>query len=180
MNNKNKGNMKAIQSKKWMEEALFRLMKIKPYEKITIKDITETAGLSRRTFYRNYEEKDDILLEYFRCICKVYESNLKAAESLLFSDIAYIFFSTMENYLEFLSLINKHELIELLIKEMDKFLFPIHQELKGIYDKELSNIALTFSIGGFGRVLVLWLNEEIKKSPYELSQLMKKALELLK
>lgn len=175
----NKGNMKALQSKKWMEDALFKLMKTKSYEKITIKDITSTAQLSRRTFYRNYKEKNDILLGHFYIICKEYEKNLRLAKRLDFSDITYIFFSTMKNHLEFLELINKHQLIELLIKEMDKFLFPIHQELKGVSDKELSNIALTFSIGGFGRVLILWLNEGAKKSPYEMSSIMERALKLL-
>jgi AcrR family transcriptional regulator len=42
------------------------LMDKKPYDKITISDITEKAGIVRQTFYRNYDEKDDVLYEYAR------------------------------------------------------------------------------------------------------------------
>ncbi|MDR1443566.1 MAG: TetR/AcrR family transcriptional regulator [Treponema sp.] len=36
----------------------------KPYNKITISDITEKAGIARQTFYRNYDDKDDVVYEY--------------------------------------------------------------------------------------------------------------------
>jgi AcrR family transcriptional regulator len=42
------------------------LMDKKPYDKITISDITEKAGIARQTFYRNYDDKDDVLYEYAR------------------------------------------------------------------------------------------------------------------
>lgn len=47
-------------------EALIALMKEKSYNKISITDITERAGVSRMAYYRNYKEKDDILLNRFR------------------------------------------------------------------------------------------------------------------
>jgi len=42
------------------------LMDEKPYNKITISDIVEKAGIVRQTFYHNYNDKDDVLLEYIR------------------------------------------------------------------------------------------------------------------
>ncbi|EMS70937.1 TetR/AcrR family transcriptional regulator [Ruminiclostridium cellobioparum] len=179
---KNKGNTKAQQSQKWMEESLFQLMRAKPYEEISIQNITDTAQLSRRTFYRNYEKKDEILLDYFRRICKEYEKNLRSARDLSFPNIANIFFSTMQGHLDFLFLVNQHHIMELFIKEMDAFLLPLHLELRGPsvgYDIELARIALTFSIGGFGRILTLWLNEGAEKTPDELAKLMEKAIRLL-
>ncbi len=44
-------------SKKWIEEALFVLLKQKPFSKITITDITKKAGVARLTFYRNFAKK---------------------------------------------------------------------------------------------------------------------------
>ncbi|MDR1302248.1 MAG: TetR/AcrR family transcriptional regulator, partial [Treponema sp.] len=38
----------------------------KPYEKITVSDITEKAGIARQTFYRNYDDKDDVVFEYVK------------------------------------------------------------------------------------------------------------------
>jgi AcrR family transcriptional regulator len=42
------------------------LMDEKPYDKITVSDIVEKAGIARQTFYRNFNDKDDVILEYIR------------------------------------------------------------------------------------------------------------------
>jgi AcrR family transcriptional regulator len=42
-------------------EALLRLMKKIPYNKISVSDIINKAGVSRQTFYRHYESKDDVI-----------------------------------------------------------------------------------------------------------------------
>jgi AcrR family transcriptional regulator len=42
------------------------LMDEKPYEKITVSDIVEKAGIARQTFYRNFNDKDGVILEYIR------------------------------------------------------------------------------------------------------------------
>ncbi len=42
-------------------KALIELMKTTPYKDITIKDICEKAGYSRMAYYRNFEDKDDII-----------------------------------------------------------------------------------------------------------------------
>jgi AcrR family transcriptional regulator len=59
-------NRQVQRTRSWIFEALMVLMDKKPYEKITISDITEKAGIARQTFYRNYDDKDDVLYEYAR------------------------------------------------------------------------------------------------------------------
>ena len=48
--------------------ALLQLMEKKPYNEITITDITKRAGVSRMAYYRNYESKDDILIKRLESI----------------------------------------------------------------------------------------------------------------
>lgn len=50
-------------SKQCIYTALLQLMEIKPYKEITITDITKRAGVSRMAYYRNYNSKNDILLQ---------------------------------------------------------------------------------------------------------------------
>jgi AcrR family transcriptional regulator len=45
-------------------EALLSLMKKVPYTKITVSDIIRKAGLARPTFYRHYENKDDVIIQF--------------------------------------------------------------------------------------------------------------------
>lgn len=56
-------NPVAIQSQKWLVTALLDLMKEKPYNKITIKEIAEKADLDRSTFYRNINSKEAVLYD---------------------------------------------------------------------------------------------------------------------
>ena len=40
------------------------LLDERPYSKIGVSDITKKAGIARQTFYRNYNDKDEIVSEY--------------------------------------------------------------------------------------------------------------------
>lgn len=46
--------------------ALRRLLEEKSFDDISIKELTDTAGVSRTTFYRNYHSIEDVLMDYFR------------------------------------------------------------------------------------------------------------------
>ena len=59
-------------SKLWMEEALLQLMEKKEFATITVTDICEKAGISRLTFYRNFEVKEDILRFHFDKVFQEY------------------------------------------------------------------------------------------------------------
>ncbi len=47
--------------KECMADALLRAMKEKSFEKITVTEITEAAGVNRSTWFRNFEGKDEAL-----------------------------------------------------------------------------------------------------------------------
>ena len=50
--------------KESLTEALFILMRKKPFEEITITEISKLAGVSRISFYRNFDSKEDVLVKY--------------------------------------------------------------------------------------------------------------------
>ena len=45
-------------------KALFKLMKKKDYRAISVSELVKTAGVSRNSFYRNYQSFDEILRQY--------------------------------------------------------------------------------------------------------------------
>ena len=59
-----KPNRQVERTKSWVFDAIMLLIDEKPYGKITVSDITEKAGIARQTFYYNYNDKDDAILEY--------------------------------------------------------------------------------------------------------------------
>lgn len=52
-------------SRNYIVQALFKLMSEYEYEKISVTDITNKAGVGRATFYRYFKRKEDILIYYF-------------------------------------------------------------------------------------------------------------------
>ena len=57
-------NRQVQRTRSWIFDALMLLMDEKPYEDITVSDIALKAGVARPTFYRNYNDKDEVVLQY--------------------------------------------------------------------------------------------------------------------
>ncbi|HFI0026239.1 TPA: TetR/AcrR family transcriptional regulator [Streptococcus suis] len=57
----------------YIQEALLQLIQQKEYDKITITDIAKRAGVTRISFYRNFESKDDILKQALERTFSVYQ-----------------------------------------------------------------------------------------------------------
>jgi AcrR family transcriptional regulator len=53
----------------------------KSYDKITVSDITEKAGIARQTFYRNYDDKDDVVFEYIKNAINTDLLNIEISEN---------------------------------------------------------------------------------------------------
>lgn len=169
---KNKGNPVSDQSKQWMEDSLLQLMRTEKFTEITIQEITDHANLSRRTFYRNFESKEDILKGRFSKIWSEYEQNLRRMENRSASRVGLMFFSVMQEHFDFLALVNRQNLLPLFLAEVDELFPDLFHDIKGSrlpYSAESIQYALAFSTGGFMRILTKWLNDRPLKSPQEMS-----------
>lgn len=51
-----RSNISSIRTKKMMADALIGLMKVKPIDKITVRDITSKCGVNRQTFYYHFHD----------------------------------------------------------------------------------------------------------------------------
>ncbi len=56
-------DIRSQRSKEWIYEALCKLIDKKPFKAITVTELIEKAGVGRSTFYRNYDVKEDVLIE---------------------------------------------------------------------------------------------------------------------
>jgi len=56
----------------YIAEALLILMEKKPYDKITIGEITEKAGVNRSSYYRHFDTKEDIIRFYLKSVMDEY------------------------------------------------------------------------------------------------------------
>ncbi|MBQ9664213.1 MAG: TetR/AcrR family transcriptional regulator [Oscillospiraceae bacterium] len=54
---------KATQSKERISEALLHLLRTTPYTDITVQSLADCAGVSRMSFYRNFDSKDEVIAQ---------------------------------------------------------------------------------------------------------------------
>ena len=78
----NKSESKYFNTTRLMDEALILLLEKKEIEYITIKEICQTAGVNRSTFYLHYENIYDLLNEALEMLSSEYASIFKAPDIL--------------------------------------------------------------------------------------------------
>src|SRR5512140_2016784 len=54
---------RVTRTRRWLRKAFLELVLQKPYEAITIQDITNRADTARITFYRHYRDKEELLVD---------------------------------------------------------------------------------------------------------------------
>lgn len=155
-------NMKSLHTQQQIEDALFDLLQKKPYPEIPIAEITRKANVSRTSFYRNYEQKDEVIAQflakqYRKFIADINQHNLKT------------FKEQLTTYLEFFK--NNPELMKLLLDagfEGSLLNFQTHylKKLLSIYhpDLQLPDYAIAYQSGGIYMLLVWWVKQNYQTS----------------
>lgn len=148
----------------YITDALLLLMKRKDYKEISITEICGRAGVTRMSFYRNFESKEDILMRW---------ATVTTDTFLQVSDISYKndsvrdyfikLFTHMGQYKTECSLLYRAGLIHIIKSQFDRIFIMVYQ---GEYDDYKSY----FLSGGIYNVFLLWLINGCKESPEELAE----------
>lgn len=83
----NKSESKYFHTALRMDEALITLLEKKDLEFITVKEICETAGVNRSTFYLHYETISDLVNETVEMVDKRFLSYFPSVEHDLFNEL---------------------------------------------------------------------------------------------
>ncbi|WP_320163913.1 TetR-like C-terminal domain-containing protein [uncultured Trichococcus sp.] len=108
-------NPQAHQSQKMIADALLKLMQIYPYEDITITQICQEAQVARRTFYRNFEFKIDVLEYSLGILFQNYLSNYFDSNFTMRQELECYFEYLFQNK-DFFTLLDKHNLFHIVNK----------------------------------------------------------------
>lgn len=150
-------------SKELLSEALMQLMEKKPYPEITVTDIAAKAGVSRLTFYRNFESKAQILTWHIERGFREYLASLSTVgQADLDSAIVYVFSFWK----------NRSKEISLLIRQNITYILqtPFEKCANSLFDRigVLQNTSETqrwFLIGGMYASMIQWISEGCITSP---------------
>lgn len=159
----------AVKSQKWLVEALLSLIQRKPYEEISISELCKEAGLDRRTFYRNFKDKNDVLLFYFSDLQEEYLAALQEMPERTFYTLAKVYFEFWTSYLEFFKTAQSDQTLNsALFQMLNAFMPAVYAGSDGSIPKELGyNIA--FVVGGFHNSLIRWISTGFHETAEEMA-----------
>ena len=166
----------AEQSRQWLMQSLLDLMSQKDYARITVTEIAEHALLSRRTFYRVFDSKEQVLQQCFLERCEDYITYFQKDKHYTLEQIVEVFFTFWEKQIDFLRLLQRNHLFYYLLEEFNQALPVIYDTVRGnqnLYDSIFEKkAALLVSAGALWNLLSEWMQMENRPSPKEISKMM--------
>lgn len=147
---------KTAENQKRLCHALLELAEKTPYEQIFVSDICLRAQISRRSFYRYFSNKDDVLHALIKdsiMECSVRSVELRFEVAQLRALLVRFFMFWKEERRSLLDMLRKNRMENLL---MDMYLDWANTEIRAYPDKPLRQTAMTFSITGVMAVLFQW------------------------
>lgn len=154
-----------------MVTALMQLLETKPMSEITVTDITDKAGVSRMSYYRNYSSKEAILIDHLDEIFKNYIALVREwnyGGSCFEYDFLLQCFRYFNRHQEFLACLLKSGMGGLLLSHQTKFIIdffcPDREDTLLFYKMQ----ALSGSIFS---TYIAWLDRKNRESPEEMARI---------
>ena len=177
-------NPSALRSKSEITSALFELMKKYRFSDITVKQIILEYKVSRKTFYRNFTSKTDVLLAHIEKIILDYVDDLTKltlnsqdtpGTSLTPEQILPIIFAKCLENRELLMYLHKNDLMYLLLEQINSVITTIHHKLVPVDNYLFTGIShyqseyiINFNVGAVWNVLCKWIENDMRDDPDEI------------
>lgn len=164
-------NPAAIQSQELICKALYTLMEELPFSEITVTRICQEAGVGRKTFYRNFERKEDVvelMIDYLR---EEYEGELLRVP---LEDAVRYHFTFLSQRIEFMKLMHAAGQMSLLnarFAQIQPKVMPRWSE-----DERENAYRTAAAVAGTEAVVRLWAERGFRETPEELEHLHRYAL----
>lgn len=154
--------------------ALMQLLKEKSLSAISISELTQRAGVSRMTYYRNYQSKEDIFSSYLEEALASYQK--EARELSLNKKIydpanLYHCFSYFNDHKEFLDSLFKSGLGHMLLTAISRYMIEAWYKPE---DGIETYYALQAFAGALYNLYISWSSNGSKETPEELVKILRR------
>lgn len=152
----------------YIYDAFKYLLKTKRYDEISVCDITEKAGVSRMSFYRNFKSKDDLLYQGIDVIFNNLRKDFQKSENKSIYTISKLIFETFKNYKEELFSIANNKITQHIIEAVPE---KLKENTATDYMNKTSKYVPVFYYGALTTVLFNWLKSGAEETPDEMAKL---------
>lgn len=155
----------AEQSKKKIANALLVVLQQYDYKEITITQLTQEAKLSRKTFYRLFADKEEVLAYIFENMYIECFEQIKSQRTQCYWDIVQCYFDFWEERKSLLHIFRQSTLLPVLFGGAYKYSFSIFEYVrsKDVVEQlsEQLPYLLAYSIGGMHSMLLKWVENDM-------------------
>lgn len=138
----NKQESKYQNTASLMDEALLLLLEKKDYDRITVKELCEKAGVNRTTFYLHYESMNDLLEETVVMINRRFTDSLSGVET---GDLSKEVLTSDKYLRPYLNLIKENKRAYKVIRQKEN-LFQTQKVFEGLYKTVFSPALSHFGV----------------------------------
>lgn len=154
-----------------MVKALIELLKEKTISAISISEITQKAGVSRMTFYRNYQSKEEIFEKYLDYLFEEYHKSVlengRHASFIRYENVL-LGFEFFRKEAELIICLLENNLIGSLREKIINN--ELDLSLSSQSDAESRYLTIAYANALFG-VMTSWVQEGMKEEPEKLAKL---------
>jgi len=165
-------NKQVARTREWILGALIKLMENQPYEKISILNITEKAGVARQSFYRNYESKEDILIKFIDSIFTEFITEAKQIRKDESLNVVYtVLFQVLLRHKYELQIIEAASLDYLLYNSFwsyNQFFIQYLFMDTNKTNQDFDEYFIKYQFGGIIAITLEWLQNGMRQDPREL------------
>jgi AcrR family transcriptional regulator len=160
-----KGNSENRMVRECIFSALMLLMEKKGFNDISITELTNRAGVSRMAYYRNYNLKEDIILDYLDELFDEYRKQVFSNPRDDFQ-AACLYFAYFRKHEKLLVNLIDSGLSNLILIRYDKYLSTVFQNFYSHkkYEKEMAQYVIEYISGGLYKILISWARNGMKES----------------
>ena len=162
-------------TKNYIYEAFRLLLTKEKYDKISVCDICDKAGVSRMSFYRNFESKDDLLIKGFNFILDNFKAKLDTMEHKSHYGVIKELFETFKEYKDIYPALEGTNISKtLLINAIEKI------KKDAVYDNitRTSKYIPTFYFSAISVTMFDWLRHGAVETSDEMARLITSLIKL--
>lgn len=157
-------NAGRVRSMDLITTALFELLEKRPFAQISVTDICQTAGVARKTFYRNFEGKTEVVGrlvdQVFYEFMQKYDFKTSGARKIYLYWYEYILCTR-----EFSLIFFDPDLYEFIVGKIKEFVeIELNEALHGSasFDPALTEYYLNFAAAGISSIMKEWMKNDCK------------------
>ena len=160
-------------TKDYITIALYYLMSKYDYDSITVTDICSKARVSRMSFYRYFNNKEDIFINYCDERFEEFFASLKEKENLDILTFLIEIFVFLKKYARQVTILKRARKENLLVEKFTDYGAYLANHMALTTENNLINnrIVAAFLAGGIANVLLLWFELGLDLPPQEMAKM---------